>query len=58
MSHPGTAPPRGQPGARVERRGGEGRGTWGGTEEGRWHRLAAPAGRAEKSRSESRERQE
>lgn len=57
MSHPGTAPPLGRPGAGAERRGGEGRGARGGTEEGRWHRrlgLGAPR----KSRSESCERLE
>lgn len=57
MSRPGTAPPRGRPGAGAERRGGEGRGARGGTEEGRRHRrlgLGAPR----KSRSESCERLE
>lgn len=55
MSRPGTAPPRGRPGAGAERRGSEGRGARGGTEEGRWHpRLGHGAPR--KSRSESCER--
>lgn len=57
MSRPGTAPPRGRPGAGAERRGGEGRGARGGTEEGRWHRRLG-LGARRKSRSESCERLE
>lgn len=56
-SRPGTAPPRGRPGAGAERRGGEGRGARGGTEEGRRHRRLG-LGARRKSRSESCERLE
>lgn len=57
MSRSGTEPPRGQPGAGAERRGGEGRGARGGTKKGRWHQRLR-LGALRKSRSESCERLE